>query len=542
MLQNDYPVLICGGGLAGLTAALMLAWRGVRPLLVEQHTAPSRNPRARGVNIRSMELLRVAGLEPDLLAAGGDGARDFSIVIAESVTGRVLQTLLSPGTFDTTALSPARMSTAGQDRIEPILRAHAEALGAEIRYGTQLESFAQGKEGVTAVIRDLASGAGHTVRARYLVAADGNRSPVRQQLGIGVHGHGALAENLAIVFEANLKPVLGERGVALYYLQNPQLKGAFINTDVPNRALVSVEYDPATQDPAAFDTPRCIQLVRAALGVPGLEVNILEAAPWTLSSWVAERFTAGRVFLAGDAAHTMPPTGGLGGQTAMQDGYDLAWKLAMVLHGHAGPELLSTYEAERKPVAAVTVELQTANYVERVRPDRQSLRGQGTRHDYMEVAAGYRCRSSAIQEEEAGDQTEVENPLQPSGKPGGRAPHVPFEHRGTRLSSLDLIGQDFVLLAGPGGAAWARAGTALRYDAGLPLSVYRMGADLLDVEKAWESRFGVTPAGAVLLRPDGFIAWRAQGLPPSPGAELAGALACALCRPPESFARASQAA
>lgn len=542
MVQTEYPVLITGGGLAGLTTAVMLAWRGVRPLLVEQHAAPSRNPRARGVNFRTMELLRVAGLEADLMAAGGHAAVDFSIIIAETVTGPPLRTILPRGSWDTTALSPARTSAAGQDRIEPILRRHAEALGADIRYGTQLKSFEEDGQGVSAVIRDLSSGAERSVRARYLVAADGNRSAIRDHLHIGVHGHGVLSENVAMVFEADLKAVLGERGVALYYLQNPELTGAFINTDEPDRALLSIEYDPLRQGFSSFDEARCIHLVRTALGVPTLEVKLLEVRPWTMASWTADRLSQGRVFLAGDAAHTMPPTGGLGGQTAMQDAYDLAWKLAMVLHGHAGPELLATYEAERLPVAEMTVALQTANYVERVRPDRQGLISSATQHSYLDVAFGYCYRSPAVLEEDTCEPRLLESPTQPSGRPGSRGAHVWFEHRGTRLSSIDLIGRDFVLLAGPDGAAWARAGTELRYDCGLPLSVYRVGAELLDVENAWTSRYGVTPSGAVLLRPDGYIAWRSRTLAAHPGAALSAALARALCRPVETLATRDQAA
>jgi aklavinone 12-hydroxylase len=166
------------------------------------------------------------------------------------------------------------------------------------------------------------------VRADYLVAADGNRSPTRERLGIAQHGAGSLSHNIGMVFEADLEQVMRGRSLTLYYLRNPDFTGAFINTTEPNRALISVEYDPAKEEPADFETARCINLVRAAVGIADLEVKILEVSPWEMASRSAERYASGRVFLAGDAAHTMPPTGGLGGQTAMQDGYDLGWKLA----------------------------------------------------------------------------------------------------------------------------------------------------------------------------------------------------------------------
>ena len=530
MPDTHAPVLIVGSGLAGLTTAVMLAWRGIRPLLVERHADTSKNPRARGVNFRTMELLRVAGLEPDLMAEGGD-MNDFSIIVAETVTGRELKTILPRGSWDTTDLTPAQMSGAGQDRLEPILRRHAESLGADIHYSTEMTGFEQDAEGVTATLRDLRTGLESRVRTDYLVAADGNRSRIREQLGIAVHGAGSLSHNVSIVFEANLEAALRGRSLALYYLQNPKFTGAFINTTEPNRALVSVEYDPDKEQPADFDTSRCIELVRAAVGIADLEVNILEVMPWEMASRCADRFTDGRVFLIGDAAHTMPPTGGLGGQTAMQDGYDIAWKLALVLHGQAGADLLSTYETERKPVANMTVDLQTANYVERMRPDRTDLVKPGIQTDYISVAFGYRYRSSAILQDVADDGGLVEDPTRPTGRPGTRGAHVMLEYKGKSLSLLDLIGRDFVLLTGPDGAPWARAGMALAYECAVPLTVYRLGSDVLNIDETWAKRYGVTDAGAVLLRPDGYIAWRARTAASSASTTLREALASIMFHP-----------
>jgi aklavinone 12-hydroxylase len=482
-----------------------------------------------------MELLRVAGLESDLMAEGGE-LKDFSIIIAESVTGRELRTILPRGSWDTTSLSPAQMSRAGQDRVEPILRRHAEALGADIRYSTELTTFEQDDGGVTATIRDLRTRVESRVRADYLVAADGNRSPVRERLGIGQHGVGSLSHNMAMVFEADLEQTLQGRSLALYYLQNPDFTGAFINTTEPDRALISVEYDPDKESPADFDTQRCIELVRAAMGIPDLEVKMLEVQPWEMASRSADRFVQGRVFLAGDAAHTMPPTGGLGGQTAIQDGYDLAWKLAMVLNAQAGPDLLTTYEPERQPVGEMTVALQTANYAERMRPDRKDLQTPGAETDYLKVAFGYRYRSAAILQDTPDDGVLTENPDQPSGRAGTRGANVVFKHKGKDVSSLDLIGRDFVLLTGPEGAPWARAGTALAYNCGIPLSIYRVGADLLDIDSKWAKRYGVTAAGAVLLRPDGYIAWRARTVTSSAATTLREALARVMFRSADTLA------
>ena len=547
MNRRDVPVLIVGSGLAGLTAAVTLAWRGVPVLLVERHAGTLRNPRARGVNLRSMELLRVSGLEGDLVAAGGHSFEDFTIHVAETVTGRELQTLMPRGgarpggEFDLSGLSPARPSMAGQDRIEPILRRHAEALGAELRYATELVSLEQDAGGVTACLRDRASGKEEVVRAQYLVAADGHRSRIRDWLGIGTHGYGTLSHNAAVVFEGNIEALLGERRFALYYLQNPRFTGVFVNGDEPNVAAAAIEYDPRRESPEDFDHDRALRIVRDVLGVPDFDARILEVQTFEFASQVADALARGRVFLVGDAAHTMPPTGGLGGQTAIQDGYDIGWKLAMVLHGDAGPALLDTYAAERKPVAEMTVARQLANYVERMRPDRaevarHALESSGSPvPDYMSVAFGYRYRSAAILTETPDDGLPAESPFAPSGRPGTRAPHVPFLHRGARISSVDLPGRELVLLCGPNAAGWVRAGMAITWPNAAPLAVYRVGADLIDLERRWQSAFGVGDSGAVLLRPDGYIAWRSPGAADSSVGVLTDVLARVLCRTPDSL-------
>jgi aklavinone 12-hydroxylase len=197
---------------------------------------------------------------------------------------------------------------------------------------------------------------------------------------------------------------------------------------------------------------------------------------------------------------------------------------------------LSTYEQERKPVCEMTVALQTANYVERMRPDRQDLKPEGAVSDYMSVAFGYRYRSAGILPDGPDDGALVEDPARPTGQPGARAPHVVFEYRGKQVATMDLIGRDFVLLTGPEGAPWARVATALAYRCGIPLSIYRIGADLVDVNRNWAKRYGVTSAGAVLLRPDGHIAWRARTVASSTATALREALARILFRSLDTLA------
>jgi putative polyketide hydroxylase len=525
------PVLIAGAGLAGLSAAALLAWHGVPCLVVERRASTARHPRARGVNLRSMELLRrIPRLEADLAAAGRTATDDFSIIIAESVTGREFSTLMTPGNMNAGALSPAAICTAGQDRVEPILLRHAVALGAEARFSTELADFTQDTNGVRATLRNTTSDETTVVTADYLIAADGNRSRMRRMLGIGVHGQGAMSHNMSILFEADLSAALRGRGFVLYYLQNPNFTGAFVSTDDPNRGQVSVEYDPARESAADYDPARAGAMVRAALGLPDLDVKVLDVMPWEMSSQIADRMTLGRVFLAGDAAHTMPPTGGLGGQTAIQDAGDLAWKLALVLQGHAGPALLETYANERHPVAELTVARQTANYVERMRPDRTDLASAGVETDYLGVAMGYRYRSAAILDVAPDDGAPTENPLHPTGRPGTRLAHMPLLRDDCAISTLDLVGRDFVLLTGPEGERWTLAARELAATQSLPLMAFQLGVDLAGDVGTLLKRLGLGPDGAMLVRPDGFIAWRQQGAARDPATLLSTMLSCVLCR------------
>ena len=531
MPNQHTPVLIVGAGLAGLTAATLLGWHGVPCLLVERRSAPSRHPRARGVNLRSMELLRgIPGLEDQLHNAGRAGSRDFTIVIAESVTGREIRTLLAPGTMDTTLLSPAAFCSAGQDRVEPILLRQARALGADIRLGTELVTFTHSEKGLSATLRDVTTREQTQVAADYLIGADGHRSAVRRALGIGMRGRGTLSHNMSILFRADLGVRLRDRGFVLYYLQNPGFTGVFVSTDDPNIGQVSVEYDPSRESPAEYDMARSVRMVRAALGMPELDVTILDVMAWEMSSLLAERMASGRIFLAGDAAHTMPPTGGLGGQTAMQDAADLAWKLALVLKAKAGADLLDTYNAERRPVAALTVARQTENYVERLRPDRTDLSDPGVESDYLTVAMGYRYRSDAIVADVPDNSALGEDPLHPTGRPGTRLAHVPLSRDGRAFSTLDLTGRDFTLLIASDGPGWLEPArtAAERFD--IPLTTCQVGIDVLDRDGVFLSRTGLCPAGALLVRPDGFIAWRSADAASDPRSVIEHVLAHVLCR------------
>lgn len=521
MTRQRIPVLIVGAGYAGLTAATLLAWRGIPCRLVERRSSTSRHPKAHGLNRRSMEVLRgVEGLEEDLFSSSRAGANDATLVIAETVTGPEIATIVTKRALDATSISPAKVCTAGQDRVEPVLLRYALKYGADVRFSTTLVRFSQRDDGVEALLRDETTGEETVILADYMIAADGANGAIRNAGGVRMEGPGVLAQTISILFEADLDAIMRDRGFVLYYLRNPAFSGSFVTCDDPNRGQINIEYDPARDHASDFVEERCRGLVRDVFGLPDLEVDILDIRPWEMSALIASRMSFGRVFLAGDCAHIMPPVGGLGGQTAIQDAADLAWKLALVIKGQAAPGLLDTYEPERKPVARIAIARQIANYVERLLPDREDLRIRGDEHDFLGTAIGYRYRSSAIVADDLDDGALTENPLEPSGAPGTRLAHVWLRRGEETVSSHEFVGRDFVLFAGADGADWIEAARRLALRSGAPLSCYRLSVDIVDPQGLFLPRLGVSPEGAILVRPDGYIAWRSRGSSADPVSTL----------------------
>ncbi|HET8846744.1 MAG TPA: FAD-dependent monooxygenase, partial [Ktedonobacteraceae bacterium] len=418
------PVLIVGGSLVGLSTALFLSWHGIQPLLVERHPGVSPFIRAGGFSPRTMELYRSVGIEPAIRQKESQGLQNFMILRVESLAGKELGSYTQSVRDLSTPASPAPGSLITQDILEPILRAEAEKLGGDLRFNTQLLSSEQDADGVSAVIRDLSSGEKRTVRARYLIAADGNDSPLREHLGIKVHGPGTLSNQMFMIFKADLRNALRGRPVLFCYVSNPQVpEGAIGAYPDGLGGILSFSYHPEKgESEADFAGPGGIELVRIAVGEPNLDVELVSLRAWAMAAFVAERFQHGRIFFVGDSAHVMPPTGGFGANTGIADAHNLAWKLALVLKGQAGPDLLISYEAERRPVAQLTVDQAFANFVERMAPH---LASQSTapKIDHYAVILGYRYFSSAVLSSVEEGQG-YENPNTPTARPGFRAPHV----------------------------------------------------------------------------------------------------------------------
>jgi len=515
MTEREVPVLIVGGSLVGLTTSVLLADLGVPHLLVESHSGTAIHPRAASFHQRTMEVFRSVGLqEPVEKAAAQEFVQNGAIMAVESLGGKELHYFFHSYNEGVEGLSPTNRLFLTQVGLEPVLRDRAGDLGGEHLYGWELVSSEVSPDGVHSRIRSRATGAEEVVSSEYLVAADGAHSRIRDRLGVQTTGHGSFADCVTIYFKADVKPLIGERNLSVVYVNHPRLLGFFrfsITGDSGFLAVFSTVAEDGSRDTAVGEdvsTERCVELVRTALGAADdLAVEVESVQRWSASAVTAEHFGSGRVFLVGDSAHAMPPTGGFGGNTGVADAHNLAWKLAMVSKGLAGPALLDSYDLERRPIAALTVEQAYTRYVLRVDPSLPQEDLQQPLDDAsIELGAVY--RSGAVLDDTAPD-APLDDPRSHSWAPGTRAPHVDL---GNGRSTVDVPGHGFAVLTAGDDEQWRALADAAGQAFGVPVAVEQVNDEGLD--------------GAVLVRPDGVIAWRAE----APSADLNHALARVLDR------------
>src|SRR5215471_13967462 len=357
--DEEFPVIIAGGGLVGLSMAMFLAQHGVASLAVERLKSGKQLPRAAFFHMRKLEMFRTAGIEEQVRR---QSEKEFlpegALIIMDTLSGKKLADIIPTLNEGVDAVSPCHRLFVTQPGLEPILKARAVKAGANVLAGYEVVGVEQDARGVTVTARDAETGAECKLRGKYLIGADGAHSTVRELLGIPVDGRGVFSNSITIYFTADLSRQLGGKPLSVIYINNATLGGFFrMNKDCQS-GFLSVNtvgdprVDPGAAANAAADTSeaRLVELVRAGAGDPSLAVKVNGVARWRSTSDVAHAFEQGRVFLMGDSAHVMPPNGGFGGNTGIHDAHSLAWKLALVLGGVAGTDLLATYEAERKPV------------------------------------------------------------------------------------------------------------------------------------------------------------------------------------------------
>jgi 2-polyprenyl-6-methoxyphenol hydroxylase-like FAD-dependent oxidoreductase len=520
-MASRTSVLIVGGSLNGLTTALLLAHHGVDCMVVERHPDTTIQYKFRGISPRSMEIYRGLGIQDDIRAHLTGDQKAGDIARARNLSDPNVQWLGKPWA-DTAAFSAATAETCDQDRLEPILRAHAQRLGADIRFNTEFVAFEQDALAVRCVVRHTETRVEEHITAAYLVAADGVGGQTREKLGIGRHGPGELQHWMNLIFDTDLQPSLQGRRFTSCFVTD--VNGAIVPRD--DRWLLSLQYSPERGErPEDFDQARTEQLVRQAAGRSDSTVRLFDARHWDVFGLVADRFSEGRAFLIGDAAHAIPPTGGFGGNTGIHDAHNLAWKLAFVLQRGADVALLDSYDTERRHAAERTLAQALARLAAWFKDPTKRLPAVEPIVDDLAVIFGQLYSDGAVISEGNVGGNEFEDPRQPSGRPGSRAPHFELTANGRRVPVHDLFDREFVLLAGAEAAAWEQAATTLRERRALPLSRVRVGDGASRADHAeFTRKYGVKPDGAVLVRPDGVIAWRSPGAAADAEAELRRAL------------------
>ncbi|MEV7713255.1 FAD-dependent monooxygenase [Streptomyces sp. NPDC088270] len=511
-VPTTVPVLIVGGGPVGLTLSNLLSRYGVDHLLVEARPGTSRHPKARGVSARSMEIFRRCGLEDAVRGAALPASQVFFYRGRDLVDPDFVRSGVAHDTSDGGGSTPSPGVICSQDVLEPVLLGRARELAADrIRFGTRLLSCTQDEEGVRAVLEERADSERHTVRAEWLVGCDGAASTVRAGAGIGMDGPTGLGHFLSVRFEAPLGEVVADRASASYFLTPPG-RGGFMAVDNDRHWIYQYPFDPdhPRGDEDFTDRKHLEDLVRAAAGVPGLGVTVRDTMIWRMDAQLASGYRGGRVLLAGDAAHVVPPTGGHGMNTGIGDADNLAWKLAAVTAGRATATLLDSYQAERRPVARQVIDLSTDN----------ARAGAGYRiDDELLLTATY--RSTAVVPD---PDTPARPPLDlsgyhPSGAPGDRVPHTRLAGPPGISSTLDLVGPGFTLITASDAPVWQRQADAAGA-AGMPVTVHRLDDGRLREEHpgSFHRLCAMPVGGAVLVRPDGHIAWRTPS--PAVGPDL----------------------
>ncbi|KAH0844457.1 hypothetical protein AYO21_00928 [Fonsecaea monophora] len=547
--DTNVPVIIIGGGIVGLSASNFLAYHGIHSMVIERHKGTSIHPRARSVNARTMELYRRLGIEDLVHEAGASLSPSGGIYRGTSLKEVIEPKPRSgglrkfPWTGFLAPLSPVNGTFVTQDMIEPVLLDVAKGHGVDVRFNTECLSVEQDEKSVTAVLKDRQTGVNVTVRGRYLIAADGAESPIRNHLGVATTGRGTMGHLLNILFHADLKYLVQGREFSLCKIERPEVTGLLTSINNDDRWVFHLLYDPSKgEQPSDFPPEKCRELLRLALGVGDVEIDIKSILPWKPSVRVAEQLQQGRIFLAGDAAHQMPPWGGQGANTGIADVHNLAWKLAAILRGHASERLLETYDVERIPVARAAAEFSASM------ADENGIISTRGRFALLRlIARGFRLLSGhGCYYTSRAICTEDTSPLGgltwrpwtwPSlllsidGRPGTRVPHLWVEHQGKRVSTLDLCGTTFVLFAGGDGTPWVEAARKVSAALSVEIATYVVGpnGDLLCPPGRLESAAGISSCGAILVRPDDFVAWRQRRRVADRRDELARAMKQALC-------------
>ena len=558
MESFDTDVLVVGAGPAGATTALALATHGVRVHVVSRYNWLADTPRAHITNQRTMEVLRDLDIEDEAYRYATPWKLMGDSLFTTSLAGEELIRIRAWGTGeerkgDYLQGSPCELLDIPQPLIEPVLYKNAAERGATFACNTEYLSHVQDENGVTVSLRDRLTNREYSMRARFLVGADGAKSKVLDDLGLQVEGQMARAGTTYAIFNADLTRYVEHRPSILHWIVTPNAAFGEIGFGLLRAVKPWTQWiagwgiDIAKGEPDVSDE-FVLKQIRILVGDPDLEVEIVRTSVWYVNQAYAPQYSKGRVFCAGDAVHRHPPSSGLGLNTCVQDAFNLAWKLAYVVKGHAGRGLLETYSAERAPVGKQIVKRANQSRLDyapikavfRVEgadnpveagiarfkdPGPEGIKAREAAQAALElknrefnaqgVEMNQRYVSSAVVPDAAGGEEvwkrDPELYLQATTRPGAKIPHAwLIDRRGRKVSTLDVTGKGkFSLVTGIAGQAWVQAAQ----DLDLPFlrTVVTGREGTLDAYCTWQRMREIHEAGALLVRPDGYIAWRQTG-------------------------------
>ena len=559
MMTTD--VLIVGTGPAGGAASLFLSSYGIDNVVLTRYGWTANTPRAHITNQRTIELMRDMGIEDQIIDKGTSHGLMGQTAFCTSLAGEEIGRIRTWGTHpqrlaDYTEASPTLPCDLPQTLFEPILVSTAASRGARLRFDTEYVSLEQDEDGVTATVRDRLSGETYQIRAKYLIGADGGRSKVAQDIGLPMAGSMDIEGSMNIVFEADLSKYVAHRPSVLYWVLQPgaQIGGigaGLIRMVRPwNEWLIVWGYD-INQPAPVVDEAMATEIVHNLVGDDTIDVKLKGTSVWSVNHMYSEKASVGRVFCMGDAIHRHPPSNGLGSNTSIQDAYNLAWKLALVLKGQAAPKLLESYNDERAPIAQQIVDRANKSRTQfgqifralGMTPDAPAGRTIDSRKDDTPAAAeqreelrkaielkdyefnahgvelGQRYRSSAVVDDgtpEPPYERDHELYYHPTTWPGARIPHCWLTRGSDTVSTLDVVGKGrFTLLTGIGGDAWVKAAQSVSEQLGVPIEalVIGPGRELDDLYGDWARVREIPDEGCLLVRPDAHIAYRAFDQP-----------------------------
>lgn len=523
-------IMIVGGGPVGLAMGLLLDRFGIDAIIVEKSPTTTDHPKSRGCWVRTMEIFRQWGIEQKIRDRGLQDSSDMFVQV-ESIAGREISRSRPEPNLGQT---PAWKSLVAQDAVEEeIYKVIAHSNLVRVHFSSEFTGFEEVEDGVICEVRSVETGCSERWHAKYLLACDGAGSQTRRGAGIEMVGPATLAVMLNEYWRGDLSrfPITREAAGYQVYCDKPGMprRTGILNTNGKDRWLSVMQIgEEKDERPRPWTDEETIEIIRTHVGVGDLEVTLLNRSVWRMSKQVAAQFRKSRVFVVGDAAHRFPPTGGFGLNSGVQDAHNLAWKLVYVLRGLASERLLDSYDVERRPVAQSNADFSYGNLIRFRRLDDAVRSGNEDRIRFwvndldnhlhsIGQALGFSYEEGAVIPDGTARGGHLTRTYFPSDRPGGRFPHLWLDMARKR-STLDWFDKEFTVVTGPLGGEWLEAGRGVSEKLGIPLNLQQ----LPNAHQSDGIQMGLR--GAVLVRPDGHVAWRIPYIPENPARELAGAL------------------